>query len=186
METTATQIICQVDKCRTAWSHVTAYHLCERCNQKGHGSSECGQDHQIYLLMKSSQADQMPHKFRCDLLGCQDRNTHHVSAHRCSLCGRGHPEVFCPRNSANIHRDSWEFSTPPPINLIDHYMGTHAGPIYVIIPAGFGHMWIARRSDIGQQLETLFMDNDTWGQYGQSTDCRPQFYEFCRGYTLVE
>jgi hypothetical protein len=93
---------CSIPGCLEAnrHKHSTAEHVCARCEQCGHGASECGDALAIAQRRESSKHH---HALQtCRAPGCQTAETHLTSYHPCNRCfDRGHGADACPDNASS-------------------------------------------------------------------------------------
>ena len=94
--------ICKVFKCRFNYSHNTSMHLCGICNKLGHGQIECR--NQFYIDKLKDDIDYNKHlnpSLWCSVNGCNNKETHSITAHFCQFCKMKECKTLCPHNPNN-------------------------------------------------------------------------------------
>ena len=86
-------------------------------------------------------------------------------------------------NNINNYCDTCESETKI---MAESMMQNNVGKVYVVIYAGMGCEWYAKRDNIGQPITLFFMHSDSWGQYGEETSHVPKLDEFRKEYQLVK
>ena len=78
---------CDCLNCKYATNHTTAYHICGKCGNYGHGRMECSNPVRMSMLnKKNSGGFGMPSGMRCTINGCRNPMSHKTEAHHCSTC----------------------------------------------------------------------------------------------------
>jgi len=86
---------CKVQGCRFLLSHVTKGHKCGKCNDYGHGETECKNDLKKQKL-KQYFLEELNDELKCKFGGCKYSKYHTTDAHHCSDCGgRLHSNATC-------------------------------------------------------------------------------------------
>ena len=77
---------CKVKNCLNYTNHTTNNHKCNKCNNFGHGYSECGNPFLINKLSKFLD-EKILKEFQCTFSGCIMKEFHTIQAHSCNYCG---------------------------------------------------------------------------------------------------
>lgn len=165
---------CKVSSCRFPHSHVTIEHLCGYCNVKGHGQVECNNS-QLKENLKQFYNDVLPIVNQCTIPNCHSKTTHNNDAHHCINCSRRHRESECIIQSIDTHCSRFGLDQSNIIQFISNPINTNT---YIYIYVGMG-CYLYIRSD----MKSLFMHQDSLGQYGPSTDDTPILNTFLENYS---
>ena len=165
---------CKVSYCRFTMSHVTLEHLCGTCNIKGHGQVEC-EDTEMKSKLKHFYNDTLPIGNQCTIPNCNSKTTHNNDAHHCINCNRRHNESECIIQSIETHCSIYGLDKDRINQFITHPRSTNNS--YICIYAGMG-CYLYIRSD----MKSLFMHQDSHGQYGPNTDDTPILNTFLDNY----
>ena len=166
---------CKVLHCRFTDSHVTKDHICGTCNNKGHGQIECNNPKLIESLKKYYN-DELPISNQCSIPNCYSKTTHSNESHHCINCSRRHSESECIIQSIDTHCDRFNLEKS---NIIQFFTNTiNNNNCYIAIYSGMG-CYVYIRSD----MKSLFMHQDSHGQYGPSTDDTPILNSFLQNYS---
>ncbi len=165
---------CKVSYCRFPMSHVTLEHLCGTCNIKGHGQVEC-EDTEMKSKLKHFYNDTLPISNQCTIPNCNSKTTHNNDAHHCINCNRRHNESECIIQDLDTHSNTYGLDKDTITNFITNPANQHS---FITTYAGMGcNVYV--RSD----MMSLFMHQDSYGQYGPNCDDTPILNEFLNGYT---
>jgi hypothetical protein len=185
---------CKVNGCHFSDTHITSYHECGRCNQQGHGMYECGKPSLIYTLMMDT--TEIPFSLQCCVPNCKFSNKHITKGHQCIYCKIfGHDILECPEKQWNnmikrgitFGRIKEGFIEEQTIKFTARLqMGLEEKQIYTKVYGGMGCIWYARRKNNYDEIELFFMHSDNWGQYGKTTDERPNLEEFLTEYRNID
>jgi len=165
---------CKVLHCRFPHSHVTKEHICGTCNNKGHGQIECNNPKLIDVLKKYYN-DVLPISNQCSIHNCYSKTTHTNDGHHCINCGRRHAESECIIQSIDNHCDRFGLDKSKIIQFLTTPINSNC---YIAFYAGMG-CYVYIRSD----MKSLFMHQDSHGQYGPSTDDTPILNSFLLNYS---
>ena len=165
---------CKVLHCRFPHSHVTKEHICGTCNNKGHGQIECNNSKLIEDLKKYYN-DVLPISIQCSIPNCHSKTTHSNEGHHCINCGRRHAESDCIIQSIDTHCLRFGLDKSNIIQFLTNHINNNN---YIAIYAGMG-CYIYIRSD----MKSLFMHQDSHGQYGPTTDDTPILNSFLQNYS---
>ena len=78
---------CDCLNCKYPTNHTTAYHICGKCGNYGHGRMECSNPVRMTILnKKNSGVFGMPTGMRCTINGCISPMTHTTEGHHCPTC----------------------------------------------------------------------------------------------------
>jgi len=164
---------CKVDYCRFPNSHTTKYHSCGICNQTGHGQVECGNPDLIYAL-RIYENDVFPINDQCTVPQCINKTTHTKNSHICIKCKCRHPENECIIQTLDVATSKYNLDKPS----IENFFNSH-GNMFISEYVGMGcQLYICLKN---QEIMTLFMHQDSHGQYGPNTDDTPILNEFING-----
>ena len=179
---------CRVQNCRYSSFHVTSRHSCGKCHQYGHGIMECDNNDLIEGL-KIYYNDVIINDM-CNVLDCDERNTHVTSGHSCRYCNKVSKHLKnCPVNGTEIC-DNYDQT-----NTIDSVQKDYIDMIlkeknlqkgdYILLYAGMGCTWYIRSNIITGTIEYMFMHSDSWGQYGEDTSDVPRLNAFIYKYSCI-
>ena len=158
---------CRVQGCRHPTTHTTIAHRCGNCREFGHGQIECNNDSMKEKLCLFF-SDRINFLRRCEVPNCPNSETHHTTAHHCSKCGQRHQEDNCIIQTLDYYRNRFsddDVQYFDEIKFLDENIHRNA---IVPIQLGLGCRLFIRVKD--GVLTSLFMDFDSWGQYGESQD----------------
>jgi hypothetical protein len=185
---------CKVRGCRFPEIHITKYHCCGKCNQFGHGQTECGNENMIKQLENDTLT--IPFDLQCAAQSCTNISTHITDGHKCTYCSLfGHDVYECPSKSwdyivdcgTTFGRSKDGFLEEQKLKLqARKQFGWNEHKVYTLIYAGMGCSWYARRNNNFENIELFFMHSDNWGQYGPATDDRPKLDKFLEGYRCID
>lgn len=185
---------CKVLNCRFAGSHITKAHICGKCKEPGHGSIECGNPVMVRFLSRDLTI--IPFDLQCCIIGCKYISTHTTSGHQCTYCKKyDHQESECPERLWQIkvergtafEQSESGFKEKKYLKIqARKQMKWNEHKIFTKIYGGMGSIWYARRTNNYNPIELFFMHTDNWGQYGESTDHRPQLNKFLEGFRCVD
>jgi hypothetical protein len=165
---------CKVDYCRFPKSHTTKYHSCGLCNQTGHGQVECGNPELIFAL-RIYDTDAFDINERCSIPQCIDKSTHTKNSHICIKCKCRHPEEECIIQSLDVATSKYNLDK----SRIEHFLNGNSN-MFITEYIGMGcQLFICLKN---QEIMTLFMHQDSHGQYGPNTDDTPILDKFLNGY----
>ena len=176
---------CQVAGCRFKFSHTTRHHRCGRCNEYGHGISEClnqimKDNLQVYFNQKLTELDYCKGEHDND----EDKCYHNSESHYCKRCGRRHIEQDCIiQPISNYHNFNILFDKYD-LNRFINYSRSIQRPIVININIGMGCCIFIKT--VGSEVNTgnimgIFMHSDSWGQYGEKTNDKPLYDLFVEG-----
>jgi hypothetical protein len=165
---------CKVSYCRFPHSHVTKEHICGTCNNKGHGQVECNNS-KLRHDLETFYNDVLPVSNQCTIPNCHSKTTHTNEGHHCINCGRRHDESECIIQSIDTHCDRFGLDKDKIIQFISNPMNSNG---YIYIYVGMG-CYLYIRSD----MKTLFMHQDSHGQYGPTADDTPILNTFLENYS---
>jgi hypothetical protein len=178
-----TNVHCNVNGCRFNMLHVTYNHKCGNCGEFGHGQIECGNHNQIEVL-RQYQHDIMPNNKWCNNIYCMNRDTHTSEAHICTKCSNRHFEVNCIIQSYDV---AMSLAFPPgagrPFNRIISQL-LQLNNVYASFPGGMGSTIVVRCKD--GILDTIFMHQDSWGQYDGVTEDLETYNKFIDGMSSLD
>jgi len=161
---------CKADYCRFQKSHTTKFHICGNCGSKGHGQVECGNSDLIYAL-KIYDNDVLNINDQCTVPHCIDNTTHTKNSHICVKCGRRHPENECIIQSLDVANSKYNLDKL----RIEAYF-TNNMNMFITEYVGMGcQLFICLKN---HEIMTLFMHQDSHGQYGPNTDDTPILNDF--------
>lgn len=167
---------CKVAGCRFHKTHTTAGHLCGTCNTYGHGRIECNNNIQKASLNVFLN-DKLPEDDFCDLGGCKYPWSHNRHAHHCHKCFKNHRSSRCIIQSFDNHASQFQISNEH-IQYSTLFLNTHPNS-YIKYYVGMGcELYIKKKNDM---LESIFMHQDSWGQYGPQTSDTPILNKFIEG-----
>ena len=167
-------MFCKVLHCRFSHSHTTIEHLCGSCNIKGHGQIECNNS-KLKHDLKKFYNDVLPISNQCSIPNCNSKTTHNNEGHHCINCGRRHTESDCIIQYIDTHCDRFGLDKS---NIIQFLTNPINNNCFIASYAGMG-CYIYIRSD----MKSLFMHQDSHGQYGPSTDDTPILNTFLEKYS---
>ena len=158
---------CKVDYCRFPKTHTTQYHKCGTCNQTGHGQVECGKPNKISAL-RLFDNDSIDVCHQCTVPQCPNKTTHTNSSHICLKCGRRHPEQECIIQSLDVSANRYHLDKS---QIEDYFSNANNSNKFIKIYAGMGcQLFICLKN---QDIITIFMHHDSYGQYGSEADDTP-------------
>jgi len=170
---------CKVNGCRFNMSHVTCNHKCGTCGRFGHGQIECGNNIKIGALYQYHN-EILPYNKWCNNSVCPNRDTHTSEAHVCSKCSNRHFEDNCIIQPYDVAKTLY-----PNINnnrVIPHLV--QLNNVYVSFPGDLGSTIIVRwKNNI---LDTIFMHQDSWGQYDGFTEHLDTYNNFIHGMSSLD
>ena len=171
---------CKVKYCRFPKTHTTKYHKCGSCNQTGHGQIECG-NHELISALRLFDNDIIDVWHQCTVPQCPDKTSHTSSSHICLNCGRRHPEEECIIQLLDVSANTYHLDK----SQIENYFNNPANSNkFIKIYAGTGcQLFIILKN---QNIMTLFMHQDCYGQYGPETDDTPILDDFIYNNGLVD
>jgi hypothetical protein len=164
---------CKVSGCRNASKHITFGHQCGKCGKFGHGQIECGSVFKKNEL-KQYKNDKIYNP--CDSNGCNFKNLHTNEGHKCFKCNRFHSIQYCiiQTFSDTQSRFSGHLSDINP----EQFFGSQNNT-FVKVYVGMGcEVYIRKKNN---DILSLFMHSDSWGQYGPTTDDTPILDKFIEG-----
>ena len=167
---------CKVTYCRHAHTHATSAHKCGTCGEYGHGQMECN-NIEMREYLKQFNEDTLPEENWCS--HCpptyECRKTHTTLSHICSKCGNRHGDTDCIIQDLNTYKDRYGFM--PEVSLFSRQkMIDFADNIYTVVYSGMGSRIYIRKK--AGEIMCLFMHQDSWGQYGPTTDDTPILNKF--------
>jgi hypothetical protein len=165
---------CKASYCRFPQSHVTKEHVCGICNNKGHGQVECNNS-QLKENLKKFYNEILPIDKQCTIPNCHSKTNHNNDGHHCINCGRRHPESECIIQSIDTHCSRFGLDQSNIIQFLHNPINTNT---YIYIYIGMG-CYLYIRSD----MKSLFMHQDSHGQYGPSSDDTPILNTFLENYS---
>ena len=166
---------CQVKNCRYPQSHTTSGHKCGNCNSFGHGLLECGDNNLINRLTRFKHDTIEPNDY-CSVVRCPYPHNHNTIAHHCYKCGKRHQESECIIQALSHYRSLGQNSHQ--FNGIESILENEQN-IYIIKYAGMGCQYYIRKKE--NNIDVLFMHQDSWGQYGSDTNDEPILNKFLEG-----
>jgi len=164
---------CKVDYCRFQKSHTTKYHTCGTCGADGHGQVECGNPDLIYALRIYAN-DILNIADQCTVPQCANKKSHTKKSHICIKCKRRHPENECIIQSLDEATSNYNLDKTHIENFLN---GNNNRFITEYIGMGC-QLFVCLKN---QEMMTLFMHQDSHGQYGPNTDDTPILDEFLNG-----
>ena len=165
---------CKVAYCRFPNTHVTHFHTCGTCGYTGHGQGECGNPALIEHLQQWINDVMPPHK-QCTIPSCNSKTTHCNDSHHCSKCSRRHAESECIIQDLDTHSNTYGLDNDTITSFITNPANKHS---FISIYAGMGCNVYVR-----YDMMSLFMHQDSYGQYGPNCDDTPIMNDFLNGYT---
>jgi hypothetical protein len=101
---------CKINNCRFSYSHVSKGHKCGKCNNYGHGLTECNNDFAKQNLNKYF-LDVIPSNYECTRPKCLYKKLHTTDGHFCELCNAKHSSYNCLLNHDFITRKELELNS---------------------------------------------------------------------------
>ena len=170
---------CHVHKCRFSNTHTTLGHQCGICGEFGHGQLECLNERLKTRLIRYN-TDILPTHLWCNLCPPDSdyRKIHTREAHVCPNCGErttNHTADECIIQEFEVFRQ--RFGGVSDLEAFEkHLFQQYADNIYTILYAGMGcHLYLRHKEGV---IKALFMHQDSWGQYGPTSDDTPKLNKF--------
>ena len=187
-------MVCKVQGCHFPTTHITKAHRCGSCSKTGHGVMECGQHILITKLLEDTST--IPVDMHCCASNCENNTEHTTSGHYCVSCKQySHDISECPDYLWKIKVESGTcfgqlqsgFTDKKKLQLLaKNQMKWEEHKVYTKIYGGMGCTWYARRSNNFKKIKLFFLHSDNWGQYGPSTDHRPNLNLFLEGFRCID
>jgi hypothetical protein len=153
---------CKVKGCRFIYSHTVRSHLCGKCKKFGHGQIECGNDKFMDELMNNRELLSDSRNW-CTFEDCNLRQYHNNKAHHCTKCFKKHSDINCIIQNIEYHLNRFNIN-----NFNIEKFRLDAINKYCILSVGMGcSLYIINKNN---NLYSIFMHSDSWGQYGENTD----------------
>lgn len=172
-------MFCKVKYCRFPNKHTTSGHQCGICKKFGHGQMECMDKNQINNLKKYNH-DKLPNNMQCTYIDCTHKHNHTSESHICSKCHRRHFENECIIQEFSDHSQLFHIFDNIDINTFKSNYNNH----YIILNVGMGCSLYVKNNN--GHLTSLFMQSDSWGQYGSETDDTPLKDKFIMGTSEID
>ena len=170
---------CKVKNCRFSNLHTTSGHKCGNCKKYGHGRGECGNAVLIAALDRYKN-DTLPQHLQCTFEGCKWKTNHSSRGHHCHKCHENHSSRDCIIKSKTEAERCYNISIDDKVKLLRDYslsVNRQTNNYYTTEYMGMGCVLYIRLKHT--TIQTLYMHNDNWGQYG--IDHSPLYYDFIRG-----
>lgn len=169
---------CYVKNCRFNDKHTTSGHKCGKCKKYGHGQIECGKQQLINELSQYSD-NKLPYNLQCTHDNCKRRWTHTSAGHHCHKCHLIHNSSNCIIQSIDKAEELYSIKLDTYETLLDNYTNTNNNTnnnntnnnntnCYTTMYMGMGCMLYIKKTN--DNITTLYMHGDHWGQYGIETD----------------
>ena len=172
---------CKVECCRFPDSHTTRGHKCGYCGGYGHGQIECGNQERIDKLAPHLE-ETLPKRLWCTHCPSSSvfvKKTHTNMAHNCRKCGRRHGEEGCIIQDISVFKERFQFIDEVSRFSTSALQDSPLDNIYSIIYSGMGSkIYIIKKDGV---ISSLFMHQDSWGQYGPLSDDTPILNKFIDG-----
>ena len=153
---------CKVEGCRYPNFHTTKGHKCGRCGRCGHGVLECRNISKILELQNYHHEELTPDRW-CKFPECNNKRYHSTQSHFCEFCRKNHENVSeCVIQ--NIDNTNSLFNIQIDVDTIFNNLDNVFATKYI----GMGHKLFIREKN--GKILTMFMDQDLWGQYGNTPD----------------
>ena len=159
---------CRVQGCRHSTYHTTVAHRCGACGEFGHGRMECQNPRERERLSRYH-GETINFLRRCTVPNCPHPETHSTQSHHCTKCGNLHQEDNCIIQNLDVHMA--RFNQEHYLNYFQpmNFANVHRDHNVVVpIQLGLGSQLFVRMKD--GIMTSLFMHQDSWGQYGPSQD----------------
>ena len=189
---------CKVEGCRFADLHATCAHVCGTCGAQGHGVRECGNSVLLSALAQWYPV-LLPFSLQCCVANCKDVGRHASAGHQCTHCKLyAHDATECPgalwdiqmQRGATLGKNESDFKERKTIKIqARNKMGWEEHKIYTALYAGMGCWWYARRTNLANKIELMYMHSDEWGQYGSTEDATSPlsvFQKFIEGFRPID
>lgn len=173
-------MFCKVKNCRYPNYHTTSGHQCGKCKEYGHGQLECGNSNKIKELMKYKE-DKLPLDKQCTNNNCYHQYNHTSNSHICNKCNKRHFEDNCIIQSFENHYNRFNIDDYQEFDA-EHFRNNYVNH-YTVLNVGMGCIIYVKNDN--QNLISLFMHSDSWGQYGPNTDDTPIRDTFISGFTAI-
>lgn len=166
---------CKVKYCRFSSFHTTKSHQCGCCGEFGHGQMECGNISKIDTLKQYFHEELSEDKW-CEFDYCEHRKYHTTSSHYCKFCSMSHRNI-----NECVYKDLEETNNILGINLEILPTFSNNDNFYMNYSFGLENMYYIRKKE--GVILSLFMNQDMWGQYGDSPrfNYRPLYDTFVEG-----
>lgn len=198
-DTIPDELKCKFIGCNNHDNHTLQGHQCFVCGRFGHPEYACNLGQNLMHITKpcsicKTEIKQSEVKklfgFTVDCPVCLDKTNDAVSF----SCGHGMCETCCEHffnnysmdniyvlpiqynNMANIIQNNQDDM----IEQMNKINSTSA--VHLIYPIGMGNMCFLRRKTLTSPIECFYMDAESWGQYGPTTDDRPKLAQFLFNY----
>lgn len=168
---------CKVKYCRFSSFHTTKSHRCGRCGEFGHGQIECRHAEQKQELQQYFHEELPPDKW-CKFDYCEYRKYHTTQSHYCKFCRELHHSI-----NDCIYKDLTETESFLGNEYDLQTRFANFDNFYVVNYAGMGNsLTIRKKRGI---IQSIYMDQSTWGQYGDSPPMNhtPLYNKFIEGLT---
>jgi len=181
---------CKAYFCRFSLSHTTKFHQCGNCGAFGHGQMEC-KDINEQEKLREFHNEILEEDLWCSYCSYsnEDKKYHTDDAHICEKCGDRHSEYECIIQELGYYKRRFTdiaelmcFSE----NMFKDYVDDDGvmNNIYTMIYTGMGsQLYINRKNN---EISALFMDQDSWGQYGQHYDNSKKLVKFCESCQAID
>jgi hypothetical protein len=173
---------CKVKYCRFPYTHTTGGHKCgiKGClHPYGHGQVEhYNEDLKCKLI--HHQNDMIPSDKQCTITGCKYTWSHTNESHLCYKCKRRgvHCSKDCIIQSLDSAATKWGWNK----EKIEEFIRFKNNIIFEI-NVGMGcSVFVSHKNNV---TNTIFMHQDSWGQYGEATDDTPILNNFRDGLDCV-
>jgi hypothetical protein len=153
---------CKVKHCRFPNFHTTKGHKCGKCGKYGHGVLECNNIYNLLELQNYHKEELPPDKW-CQFPDCENKKFHTTQSHFCEFCKKNHENVSdCVikrlDDVSNLFDSQQDIETI--FNNVDN--------VFAIKYVGMGNKLFIRKKN--GKILSMFMDQDLWGQYGNTPD----------------
>lgn len=171
---------CRARGCRFKDKHTTLGHKCgiHGClNPYGHGQGEhfcqkvdsCGiPTNQWNDVLKNEKNKRLPDQLQCQLQGCKYKWSHSNGSHQCKKCLRygAHTTSNCLINSFDASLIEWSL----PEEYLTRFFGLNNDG-FIEFNVGMGCILYIKKQE--NEMSTMFLHSDSWGQYGEQTSDLP-------------